>query len=165
MEGSEQGGARPVLIISNNLMNVSAPIVIAVPITRAGEKVRLGPFNVQFKMSGVVTDKVSIEELTEKGCKFAGVDGAILCNHARSISKERLIGRVGYFKDYTVIEEVIEAIKHSFNIDGCDDCGIPLRPEGLLCVRCKRVYRIKCVNCGSIISVRHKYCSNCGREI
>lgn len=41
VQGSEQGNSRPVLIVSNNLMNENAQIVIAVPLTRSGE--RTGP--------------------------------------------------------------------------------------------------------------------------
>lgn len=49
--GSEQGGCRPVLIISNNLMNKKAPVVIAIPITRSGEKAKAGPFNLPYNVN------------------------------------------------------------------------------------------------------------------
>jgi len=33
VEGSEQGGIRPVIIVSRNAINKSSPLVIAVPVT------------------------------------------------------------------------------------------------------------------------------------
>lgn len=51
VKGSEQGGSRPVLIMSNNIMNRTAPIIVAIPMTRAEEKISAGPFNIPFKIS------------------------------------------------------------------------------------------------------------------
>jgi mRNA interferase MazF len=77
--GSEQGGRRPVLIVSRNALNVNAPIVIVVPLTGRENKRRLYPTHV---------------ELTA-GEGGLSKDSVALCEQVRAISKDRLRKKLG----------------------------------------------------------------------
>jgi mRNA interferase MazF len=77
--GSEQGGTRPVLIVSRNALNVNAPIVIVVPLTGRENKRRLYPTHV---------------ELTAGECGLTK-DSVVLCEQGRAISKDRLTKKIG----------------------------------------------------------------------
>jgi Growth inhibitor len=71
--GSEQGGIRPVLIVSNDVGNKHSPTVIIAPVTsRAGDKSKL-PIHVELK----AFDKIK-------------QDSVILIEQARAIDKRRL---------------------------------------------------------------------------
>src|SRR5258707_13671483 len=76
---SEQGGKRPVLIVSPNAINVNAPIVIVVPLTGRENKRRLYPTHV---------------ELTSGEAGLAK-DSVVLCEQVRAISKDRLTKKIG----------------------------------------------------------------------
>jgi mRNA interferase MazF len=77
VRGHEQAGTRPILIISDDLFNQGpAGLVIAVPIT---SRLRPIPFHVRMMPpQGGLT-----------------VESAALCEAVRSISKERLLRRLG----------------------------------------------------------------------
>jgi mRNA interferase MazF len=77
--GSEQGGTRPVLIVSRNALNVNAPIVIAVPLTRRVNKMRLYPTHVELRAGECGLSK----------------DSVVLCEQIRVISKDRITRRIG----------------------------------------------------------------------
>jgi mRNA interferase MazF len=79
VSGSEQGGTRPVLIVSRNALNANAPIVIVVPLTSRENKKRLYPTHVEIpaRESGLSKDSVT------------------LCEQVRAISKNRLTKRIG----------------------------------------------------------------------
>ncbi|SRR5260370_26540556 len=77
--GSEQGGTRPVLIVSRDALNVNAPIVIVVPLTGRENKRRLYPTHVELSASEVGLAK----------------DSVVLCEQVRAISKDRLKKRIG----------------------------------------------------------------------
>jgi len=163
--GSEQGGSRPVLIISNNLMNESASVVIAIPMTRSGEKPRSAPYNIFYKSSQILIIENAVEELKKMGYLYAhDADGMFLCNQSRTITKARLIYRLGSIADKDLIQRIEEAIKHSYALEACNICGVPLRTDGLICVRCGRVYRRVC-SCGTVFKIEFKYCPACGRGI
>jgi mRNA interferase MazF len=77
--GSEQGGARPVLIVSRDALNANAPIVIVVPLTRREHKTRLYPSHVELRVGEGGLSK----------------DSVALCEQIRVISKERIAKRIG----------------------------------------------------------------------
>ncbi len=79
ISGSEQGGTRPVLIVSRNALNANAPIVIVVPLTSRENKKRLYPTHVQLHAGEAALSKGSIA----------------LCEQVRAISKNRLTKRIG----------------------------------------------------------------------
>src|SRR5260370_41151101 len=78
--GSEQGGKRPVLIVSRNAINVNAPIVIVVPLTSRENKRRLYPTHV---------------ELTAGEAGLAK-DTVVLFKQVRATSKDRLTKKIAH---------------------------------------------------------------------
>ncbi|WP_342495651.1 type II toxin-antitoxin system PemK/MazF family toxin [Bacillus sp. FSL K6-0994] len=162
VKGSEQGGFRPVFVVSNNLMNQTAPICICVPITRDGEKVKNYPFNVQFDSGDWIIDTEAIQSIKKMGNSFANQGGFLLCNQARAISKNRLHVRMGTFKNNSQLKKVEDAIIHSFGLNLCEKCETPLRPGGLKCGKCNRVHSKKCSGCKTIHSVKNNFCPQCG---
>ncbi len=88
IRGSEQAGFRPVVIISGNLLNVNTPILIVCPLTS----------QVKNYHGNVILSPNAKNGLRKKS--------EILTFHARSISKERLIERVG-----SIRKEELEQIK------------------------------------------------------
>jgi len=77
--GSEQGGTRPVLIVSRDALNVNAPIVIVVPLTGRENKRRLYPTHVELTAGESGLTKNSV----------------VLCEQVRAISKDRLTKKIG----------------------------------------------------------------------
>jgi len=86
--GSEQAGLRPVVIISGNLLNKHLKIVIAVPLTSKIKKYAGNPI---------------LEPNTHNNLKSTS---EMLVFHIRSISKERLVEKIGEISkeelDYTL---------------------------------------------------------------
>lgn len=74
IKGSEQGGRRPALIVSNEIANQHSPIVVVVPLTTTPQKKRY-PQNVSFPAN---------DPLPEAGTAY--------CGQVRTVSKERLDG-------------------------------------------------------------------------
>lgn len=70
-QGSEQAGNRPVIVLSGDVMNDEAPVVIVVPLTS----------KVKRFFWGLVLEPTKINGLTETS--------EAMCSHIRSISKER----------------------------------------------------------------------------
>lgn len=77
VKGSEQAGFRPIVILSGNLLNTYTKIVIAAPLTTKIKNYKGNPILEP-------NDKNCLTDISE-----------ILVFHIRSISKERLIKRVG----------------------------------------------------------------------
>jgi hypothetical protein len=120
------------------------------------------------KYAGLIrikVDQASVDELAKKGHHFANQNGIILASHGRCISQDRLIGRVGFLDDNDIIRKVEEGIKDAFGIGACDDCGYPLRPNGLICFNCHKVLRRKCMNCYHVSTIDCNYCPKCGRGL
>ena len=74
-EGSEQGGRRPAVVVSNNIANRASTVVIVVPMTTTIPK-RSYPQNVFFGAN---------EPLRQPGTAY--------CGQVRTVSKDRLGGR------------------------------------------------------------------------
>lgn len=92
IKGSEQDGFRPVVIISGNPLNEHLPIVIVCPLTS--------------KIKGY-KGNVILSPLKDNGLK---VKSEILNFHIKSISKDRLIKRLG-----RISASQVEEIKLSLN--------------------------------------------------
>ncbi len=75
--GSEQAGMRPVVIVSGDLLNRYLPVVIVCPLTT--------------KVKGY-KGNVVLPPNTENGLKESS---EVLVFHIRSLSKERLVRRIG----------------------------------------------------------------------
>ena len=98
IEGSEQGGTRPVIIVSRNVINSSSPLVIVVPCTTYRTKRRIYPSQILIKApnGGLVQDSVALGEQLRalsktRLIKFRGVldsDTLSQLNNALSIALE-----------------------------------------------------------------------------
>ena len=76
-KGSEQGGFRPVVILSGNLLNQHLPVVIAAPLTTKVKNYKGNPV------------------LKPSGTNGLGHESELLVFHIRSISKDRLVKKIG----------------------------------------------------------------------
>ncbi len=75
--GSEQAGRRPVVILSGNLMNKFLQVVITAPLTSKIKNYQGNPI---------------LEPANKNGLK---VESELMVFHIRSISKDRLIEKIG----------------------------------------------------------------------
>jgi mRNA interferase MazF len=73
-KGSEQGGTRPVLVISRDAINRSSPVVVVIPFTDAANKTRIYPSHVRI----------------ESGTGGLTLDSIAICEQVRAITKDRL---------------------------------------------------------------------------
>ena len=96
--GSEQGGTRPVVIIQNDVGNLHAPTVIAVPLTGSTRKPPL-------------PTHVPIEE-GEGGLWRASI---ALCEQVRTLEKTRLIRYLGTLETDT-LRRLDQALRISMDI-------------------------------------------------
>jgi mRNA interferase MazF len=78
IKGSEQSGLRPVAIVSGNLLNQHLPVVIVVPLTSKVKRYKGNPVLMPSKENGL--DRES----------------ELLVFHIRSVSKERLVRKIGH---------------------------------------------------------------------
>jgi len=78
--GSEQGGTRPVVIVSRDALNANAPIVVIVPLTGKENKQKTYPTHVELKTGEGGIDK----------------DSLALCEQVRSIAKQRMKEKLGH---------------------------------------------------------------------
>jgi mRNA interferase MazF len=89
VKGSEQGGFRPVVILSGNLLNLHLPVVITAPLTTRIKNYKGNPVLKPSKANG-------LKEESE-----------LLVFHIRSISKDRLLKKLGKIN----AEELQQAVK------------------------------------------------------
>lgn len=76
-KGSEQSGFRPVVILSGNLLNQHLPVVITAPLTTKIKNYKGNPVLKPSKANGLNNES------------------ELLVFHIRSISKDRLVKRLG----------------------------------------------------------------------
>jgi mRNA interferase MazF len=88
-KGREQDGQRPVVIISGNLLNEHLSVVIAMPLTTKIKNYKGNPVLIPSKTNGLK------------------IESEVLVFHVRSISKDRLVKRVGVITN----RELDQAIK------------------------------------------------------
>jgi mRNA interferase MazF len=82
--GSEQAGFRPVLVISGNLLNTHAPVVIICPITSKIKRYKGNPLLMPDEVNNLKNES------------------EVMIYHVRSIAKERLVNKVGDVTQATV---------------------------------------------------------------
>ena len=99
VQGSEQGGVRPVLIIQNDTGNRYSPTVIAAAITSQTGKARL-PTHIALPVN--------------ENCGL-NRDSIILLEQVRTLDKKRLRERMGHVEEQ-VMEKVDTAIAVSFGL-------------------------------------------------
>lgn len=91
--GSEQSGIRPALVIQNDLGNLHCPTILILPLTTQLKKINQ-------------PTHVVVEKSEENGLK---TDSMILAEALTSISKERIIKRIGHIYDEKEQEQIITA--------------------------------------------------------
>ncbi|HMF31602.1 MAG TPA: type II toxin-antitoxin system PemK/MazF family toxin [Candidatus Lokiarchaeia archaeon] len=98
--GSEQGGTRPVLVISDETYNTVMPVVTILPLTslKAGRKVYPN------------------EALLESGTGHLPRDSIVLAHQIRTISKQRLGEAMGEIDQSSIQDSINEAIRVHLNL-------------------------------------------------
>ena len=86
-QGSEQGGERPVVVMSRDAINQSSPVVIVVPVTNLTNKKRIYPSQVVLKAG-------------EGGLKM---DSVALGEQVRAINVTRLSTHLGHLAPHSVV--------------------------------------------------------------
>jgi mRNA interferase MazF len=99
VEGSEQGGTRPVVVVSRNAINEHSPVVVIASITDAANKKKIYPSHVQVP------------------CHAGGLtmDSVVVCEQIRAISKTRLKRALGTF-DRTIMTRIEAALKITLDL-------------------------------------------------
>ena len=98
-EGSEQGGTRPVVVVSRDALNRFSPVVVVCSITDAANKKKIYPSHV----------KVSA------GTGGLRIDSIVVCEQIRAISKTRLKDPLGKF-DKSVMTSIEAALKITLDL-------------------------------------------------
>lgn len=99
IQGSEQGGIRPVLILQNDISNKHSPVTIIAAIT---SKIFEKEFPTNIKLFK-----------QESGLK---IDSTVLLNQIRTIDKKRLLKKVTYLNPF-IMRRVDIALKISMSLD------------------------------------------------
>ena len=98
-EGSEQGGTRPVVVVSRDALNHASPVVVIVPITDAANKKKIYPSHVK-----VAAGKGGLS-----------LESIVICEQVRAISKTRLQKPLGRF-DKFIMTSIEAAIKITLDL-------------------------------------------------
>lgn len=92
--GSEQAGSRPVLVVSNEVLNEALPVVVVLPLTSAKAGRRIYP----------------TEVLLPTGMAGLPVNSIVLAHQIRTIAKQRLQAAYGRLEDPSLRRAVRVAI-------------------------------------------------------
>ena len=100
-EGSEQGGTRPVIIVSRDVINASSPVVLAVPCTtyQSGKRVYPTQVLIQAPDGGLTQDSIA------------------MADQVRVLSKTRLLRLRGALSDDTMTK-VAQALLIALDLPG-----------------------------------------------
>ena len=101
VQGSEQAGKRPVLIISRERINQLLPVVNVVPLTSRKSTQRAIYPN---------------EVLLPAGVAGLKVDSIALCYQIRTLDKNRLEQKLGELNDATIRRQIIRAIQFQLEV-------------------------------------------------
>lgn len=92
--GSEIGKRRPAVVLQNHLANRSSPTVTVLPITSSIQ--RVFPFQV----------------LLQEGMGGLTREGKILCEQIRTVSRQRVVGKVGDLSEELLSEIRVALDRH-----------------------------------------------------
>lgn len=98
-EGSEQGGTRPVVVVSRDALNRFSPVVVICSITDANNKKKIYPSHVK----------------VPAGAGGLRLDSIVICEQVRAISKTRLKEPLGKF-DKSVMTSIEAALKITLDL-------------------------------------------------
>ena len=92
--GSEQGKTRPVLVISEEEINQSLPVVNVLPVTsrKPGRRIYPNEVLIPVKIGGLYRESI------------------VLCYQIRTLDKRRLIREINIIKDFEAQQEIIDAL-------------------------------------------------------
>ena len=99
--GSEQGGHRPVIVISNDAFNHVSPVVTIVPLTSFKEGRKAYPHEVTLP----------------PGLLSEGITSVVLLQQVRTISKDRLLNAMGHIDDAALQYEMEDRLLDHLGID------------------------------------------------
>ena len=100
--GSEQGGERPVLVISNDMVNDNLPIFTCIPFSSIKENEKIYPTELYLTTEETGLNKNSV----------------LMIHQIRTISNSRVIGKkISEIKDRKIKEKINDAIKEFFEFD------------------------------------------------
>ncbi len=97
--GSEQGGTRPVVIVSRDALNKFSPIVVVCSITDAANKTKIYPSHVR----------------VPAGTAGLKLDSIVITEQVRAINKTRLTMHIGKF-DKAVMTSIEAALKITLDL-------------------------------------------------
>lgn len=104
-EGSEQGGTRPVIIVSRDAINSSSPVVIVVPCTTYRMNLRLYPTQVLIQVPDGGLSK----------------DSVAMADQIRVLSKTRLLNMRGKVSN-EAMTQLEKALLIAMDLPGQDEC-------------------------------------------
>jgi len=100
IEGSEQAGTRPAVVVSRDVINRHSPVVLICPLTNASHIARLYPSDV-------------LVRAPEGGLR---ADSVVLTMQLRAVAKTRLLERLGQLESAT-LAQIEDAIKVTLDLD------------------------------------------------
>jgi mRNA interferase MazF len=99
VQGAEQAGTRPVVVISRDALNRTSPNVVICPMTDAANKTKFYPSHVR----------------VPAGTSGLKLDSIVVCEQVRAISKTRLRGQLGKFEK-AVMTSIEAAVKITLDL-------------------------------------------------
>jgi mRNA interferase MazF len=99
VDGSEQGGTGPVVVVSRDALNRVSPVVVICSITDAANKEKIYPSHVRVRA----------------GAGGLTMESVVLCEQIRAISQSRLKRQMGSF-DRAMMTNVEAAIKITLDL-------------------------------------------------
>lgn len=105
-EGSEQGGARPALVVSNDGFNRHFPLLTVLPLTRSSGKRR---------------PVYAFEVLLPAGAAGNAEESIVMPQQVRTVSRSRVSARLGSLADPTLREAVEERLLDHLGVGFAED--------------------------------------------
>lgn len=100
VQGSEQKGTRPVIVVSDEDFNRLMPVVTILPITSLKEDRRVYPNEV----------------LLKQGIGGLAQDSIILAHQIRTVSKNRLRDSIGFINNHSTHNAINDALRVHLNL-------------------------------------------------
>ena len=101
VEGSEQAGIRPALVVSRESANRSLSVVVVLPLTsrKSGRQIHIGEILLSAGDAGLPNESIA------------------MCQQIRTLSKTRLLGSYGTVTDETTRENVRIALRIHLDLE------------------------------------------------
>ncbi len=96
--GSEQGGRRPVLIVSNEAFNQAMPVLTVLPLTSTPRRLYPAEITLPKRVAGQTLDSI------------------VMAHQIRTISKHRISRLVGHLADQSLRQQVQQALRDHLDL-------------------------------------------------